>query len=111
MYGLNRKKFVRTYYNGIGEVCNAPVSKLSMAYTDNVKQYDYNPAKAAKLLTDAGWKLDKDGFRYKNGKKFTIKWMTYTDAYVKALMPIVISNYRDLGIEIIPEYMEFFYNG
>jgi peptide/nickel transport system substrate-binding protein len=108
MYGLNRKKFVKEYYNGIGEVCNAPVSKLSMAYTDNVNQYEYDPTKAAKLLTDAGWLLGKEGYRYKNGKKFTIHWMTYTDnAYVKALMPIAISNYRDIGVEIIPEYMEF----
>lgn len=108
MYGLDRESFVKSYYKDYGEVSNAPVSSVSWAYTTSVNQYKFNPVKAAQLLDQAGWKMNKDGFRYKNGEKFTIHWMTYTgSSYVEALIPVVEDCYKDLGIEVDPERMEF----
>lgn len=107
-YGLNRAGFVKAYYQQYAEVCNAPVSIVSWAYTDKVNQYAYDPKKAAALLDAAGWKVGKDGWRYKNGQKFEIHWMTYTgSAYVDTLVPIVKENWKSLGIDVIPELMEF----
>jgi len=108
MYGLDRKGFINAYYKGNGQVCNAPVSPVSWAYTDEINQYEYNPDLANKLLDEAGWVKKEDGFRYKDGKKFTIHWMTYTGSkYVESLIPIVKDNWGKLGIEVVPELMEF----
>ncbi|KYH30886.1 oligopeptide-binding protein AppA precursor [Clostridium tepidiprofundi DSM 19306] len=108
MYGLNRQGFIDTYFKGYAQTCNVPISQVSWAYTDKVNPYKYNPEKAKQLLDEAGWKLHDDGFRYKDGKKFTIHWMTSTGSkYVETLIPIVKDNWGKLGIEVIPEYMEF----
>lgn len=108
MYGLDREGFVKSYYQDYGEVCNAPISQVSWAYTANVEQYKFNINKAKGLLEDAGWKLNKDGFRYRNGEKFTINFMTYTgSSYVKTLIIWLKANYKALGIEVNTELMEF----
>ena len=108
MYGLNRKGFVDSYYKGYADVCNAPMSPVSWAYTEDIEKYVYNPEKANKLLDEAGWKKGSDGWRYKDGKKFEIHWLTYTGSkYVDNLIPIVKENYKALGIDVIPELMEF----
>lgn len=108
MYGLNRQGFVDAYYKGYATVCNVPISPVSWGYTEDVNQYQYDPEKANKLLDEAGWVKKDDGFRYKNDKKFVIHWMTYTGSkYVETLIPIVKENWKALGIEVIPELMEF----
>lgn len=107
-YGLDRAGFIRTYYKGYAEVCDSPISPVSWAYSDDVEKYAYSPEKAAKLLDESGWVKKDDGFRYKDGKKFTIHWMTYTGSkYVETLIPIVKDNWGKLGVEVIPEIMEF----
>ena len=108
MYGLNRKGFVDSYYKGYADVCNAPMATVSWAYTDDIEKYAYSPEKANKLLDEAGWKKGSDGWRYKDGKKFEIHWLTYTGSkYVDNLVPIVKENWKALGIDVIPELMEF----
>lgn len=107
-YGLDRAGFVKTYYKGYAEVCNSPISPVSWAYTEDVNKYEYSPEKANKLLDEAGWVKKEDGFRYKDGKKFTIHWMTYTGSkYVDTLIPIVKDNWAKIGVEVIPELVEF----
>ena len=108
MYGLNRKGFVDSYYKGYADVCNSPMSQVSWAYTEDIEKYEYNPDKANKLLDEAGWKKGSDGWRYKDGKKFEIHWLTYTGSkYEENLIPIVKENWKQLGINVIPELMEF----
>jgi len=107
-YGLNRKGFIDARYKGYAEICNAPVSQVSWAYTDDINKYEFNPEKANQLLEEAGWLKKDDGFRYKDGKKFEIHWMTYQGSkYVEMLIPIVKENWKAIGIDVIPELMEF----
>lgn len=108
VYGFNRKGFVDAYYKGYADVCNSPISPVSWAYSEDIDKYDYDPQKAEELLDAAGWKKGSDGFRYKDGKKFTIHWLTYTGSkYVDALIPLLKNDWQKIGVEVIPELMEF----
>lgn len=108
-YGLNRQGFVDSYYKGYAEVCNQPYSPAQWAYNDDVNQYKYDPDKAGKMLDEAGWKLNSsDGYRYKDGKKFTINWLTYTGSkYEDALISITKDSWKKIGVEVIPQSMDF----
>lgn len=109
-YGLNRKAIVDAVYQGLAEVRNVPQSKVSWSYPpeDEINPYNYDPEKAKQLLEEAGWKLGPDGYRYKNGEKFTIHFLQSTpNAVNDALVPIAVENYKQLGIEFIAEPMEF----
>ncbi|HBG38383.1 MAG TPA: peptide ABC transporter, partial [Clostridiaceae bacterium] len=106
VYGFNRKGFVDAYYKGYADVCNSPISPVSWAYSEDIDKYDYDPQKAEELLDAAGWKKGSDGFRYKDGKKFTIHWLTYTGSkYVDTLIPLLKNDWQKIGVEVIPELM------
>jgi len=108
MYGINRAGFVKAYYSDYGSVCNAPVSPVSWAYTEDVNQYAYDAKKADSLLDAAGWKKNSDGYRYKDGTKFTLNYMTSTgSAYYDTLIPIAKENLKAIGIDLVVEQMEF----
>lgn len=101
-YGLDRKDFVDSFYKGYGDVSNEPFSPVQWAYSNDINQYKYDKDKAAKLLDEAGWKLNNsDGFRYKDGKKFTFKFLyDPTGAYGNALAPVIKDNYKKIGIDV-----------
>ncbi len=111
-YALNRKAHVDAYFKGYARVCNCPVSPVSWAYPDESKleKYEYNPEKAKELLKEAGWE-DRDGdgwIENENGEKFTINWTAYTDSqYEQQLMAIMKENYKQIGIDVEIEMMEF----
>ncbi|MDA3800503.1 MAG: extracellular solute-binding protein [Kiritimatiellae bacterium] len=58
-------------------------------YTDefpcNNPNYEYNPAKAKKLLKEAGWKPNSNGILEKNGKEFTFKYLARGPGFDKYL--------------------------
>lgn len=108
-YGLDRESAVFAYSQGYAQVIDVPQSQLSWAYPDgNVKHYNFDPEKAAQLLDEAGWVMGSDGYRYKDGEKFTINFLATTPNPVNdALIPVAVENYKELGIDFVAEQMEF----
>ena len=70
-YAIDRKRMKTNIYRGIGELQHSPIAEQSPYYLSpkqGLKTYSYNPQKARKILTDAGFQynsqqqlLDKDG--------------------------------------------------
>lgn len=110
VYGLDRESAVFAYSQGYAQVIDVPQSQLSWAYPDTSKvtHYAYNLEKAKALLDEAGWVVGADGYRYKDGEKFTIDFAATTPNPVnEALVPIAVENYKELGIEFVAEQLEF----
>lgn len=107
-YGLDRKSIVQRVYKGYADVINIPQSKVSWAYTDDVEKYEFSTEKANKLLDEAGWKKGADGIREKDGVKLKLNFLASTPNEVNdAIIPIAQQNYKQLGIEFVPEQMDF----
>ena len=70
-YAIDRKRMKTNIYRGIGELQHSPIAEQSPYYLSpkqGLKTYSYNPQRARKILTDAGFQynsqqqlLDKDG--------------------------------------------------
>ena len=56
-YGLDRATVVKAFYGGRGQVAKEFQPPSLFGYSNTVKQYPYNPAKAKALLKAAGLKL------------------------------------------------------
>ena len=72
-YGLDRRRLVEEVTGGQGILAHNPLLPENWAYNPNVKQYDYDPAKASQLLDEAGWTdSDGDGIRDKDGSRLRL---------------------------------------
>jgi len=109
IYGLDRKKYVDTALKGYGTVANVPIHPTSWAYTEEgINKYEYNLDKAKKLLDEAGWKAGSDGIREKDGQKLKLTYYGASSAKEGDLfIPIAKENYKELGVEFNPEFMDF----
>ncbi|PGR69191.1 ABC transporter substrate-binding protein [Bacillus cereus] len=109
IYGLDRKKYVDTALKGYGTVANVPIHPTSWAYTEEgVNKYEYDKEKAKKLLDEAGWKVGSDGIRQKDGQKLKLSYFGPSSAKDSDLLiPIAKENYKEIGVEFNPEFMDF----
>lgn len=109
VYGLNRAEIVEAVYGKFADVINVPQSKQSWAFTDEgIEKYEFDIEKAKSLLDEAGWTVGSDGIREKNGEKFKIDFSGTSDnPVVDAILPIMTANYKELGIDIVAETLDF----
>ena len=77
-YALDRQKLVDVGRGGYARRADSPIVSESWAFNPDVKRYDFDPAKAAATLDQAGWKVDEGagGVRSKDGKRLRIVLLT-----------------------------------
>ncbi len=77
-------------------------------FNPRVVPFTYDPAKAAALLDEAGWVLGPDGFRTKDGQRFSFTLITNNANEVRRdIATLVQDNLRALGIEVRVELYEW----
>lgn len=108
-YGLDRANVNKSVYGKYAQVINEPLPAVSWGYdATGITNYKYDPAKANKLLDEAGWKKGADGIRTKDGKKFQIHFLQSTGNSVNdKLVPIAKEDFKKIGIDFVAEPMEF----
>lgn len=99
-YSLDRQTMLHNIQHDVGYVADEFLPKWSWAYTPDVPHYDYNPHKAAALLDEAGWRLESDGYRHKNGKVLNVIIVGATGSGAfKQTAELAQSYVRAVGIE------------
>jgi peptide/nickel transport system substrate-binding protein len=72
-----------------------------MPYVDpTIKPYPFDPAKAKKLLDEAGWKMGADGVREKDGVKLVLRYGTTTKEVRQSAQAIVQQMLADIGVKV-----------
>jgi peptide/nickel transport system substrate-binding protein len=100
LYAIDRKFIVSGIMSGEADVLNGPIPSFSPFYDKRVAQYRYDPARARKLLDDAGWRLNS-GVRMKNGHalRFTLKTGGASDAVASNIAELIQANLHAVGID------------
>ncbi len=103
-YGINKEYLVQRLLFDQATVADSPIQPDSWAYKKNIKQYEYDPAKAKSMLDEAGWvDSDGDGVREKDGHRleFTI---TTNDQQERAAIAVEIADQLNkLGMKVTVE--------
>lgn len=92
-YAINKENLIKLYYYGKGIAAKNPIPPGMWGYNDKIKDYEYNPEKAKKLLEEAG---------YGNGFKATFWYKPVTKTYIpypKEIATAIRSNLQAVGIE------------
>ena len=101
-YAINKQEIIDGVLLGLGEVATGPYKPDTWVYNPNVKRYPYDPAKARKLLAEAGWRdTDGDGILDKDGKPFAFTIVTNqgNDLRVKA-GEIIQRRFKEIGVDV-----------
>ena len=76
-HAINKKELVDGVLLGMGQSATGPFLPLSWAFDPDVKDFEYDPGLAKKLLEEEGWKdSGSDGMLEKDGRKFEFTLMT-----------------------------------
>jgi len=78
-YLTDKETIARDIYKGMDTPAGSILLPTSWAFTDTIKGYSFDPAKAKALLEEAGYAMNSDGFYYKDGQKLVIQLMTHTE--------------------------------
>jgi peptide/nickel transport system substrate-binding protein len=76
-YAVNRKKIITEVFGGEANLIRSPILAHLPGFKQSYAADLYNPKKAAKVLDQAGWKLDsKENLRKKEGRKLSFTLVT-----------------------------------
>lgn len=105
-YSLDRAELLQRISHGAGYIAAEFLPNWSWAFTNDVPRYDHDLTRAKALLDEAGWKMGQDGFRYKDGQRLTLLFLSIagsdsskhfaelTQQYLRAAgIDITIKNY------------------
>lgn len=97
---INKKEMIDSLLYGRGKPAIHFVTDRDPWYTDKVTIYKYNKREAAKLLDEAGWKMNGE-FREKGGKRLTLTVLGVSGSKVNENIEAYLqSQYKSLGIEL-----------
>ncbi len=97
-YLVDRNTIVSTIYEGMDLAGVSSAIPGTWWGAPNVKGYTYDPAKAAALLTEAGWVKGADGIYAKGGQQLKFKLTTYNDPNRMQLIQYLAAEWKKVGI-------------
>ena len=101
-YAIDKKEIINAALLGMGESCTGHFWKNSIYYDQSVDIYNYNPAKAKALLSEAGWvDIDDDGVLEKDGLEFRLRIITNQGSQVREdVATIVQQQWAEVGVVV-----------
>jgi len=101
-YAINKPELIEGVVMGLAREATGPYRPGTWAYTDKVKRYAYDPAKAKQLLAAAGW-TDKNGdgiLRNKEGQPFNFTIRTNQgNEERKKLAELIQQRLKEVGVQ------------
>ena len=105
VYSINREELVKALFDGKQQVAIHNMTTIDPWYTADPKKvvlYPYSKKEAGKLLDEAGWKMNAaDGYRYKDGKKLALQFMTTAGNKTRETVQTFLQGqWKSVGVEI-----------
>ena len=101
-------EIIRYVLYGQGERITGPFPKQTDFYNDNIQPLPYDPAGALRLLAEAGWKRDKDGWLQKEGKRLQFTLISNQGNNIrKQLLAIIQNSWRKIGVDVRTDLLEW----
>jgi ABC-type transport system substrate-binding protein len=93
---------------GQGERITGPFPKQTDYYNPMAKPVPYDPQEALRLLEEAGWRRNREGWLEKNGKRLQFTLITNNGNEIrKAILTVAQDAWRKLGIDVRTDLLEW----
>jgi ABC-type transport system substrate-binding protein len=101
-------KIIEYLLYGQGERITGPFVKQTDYYNHRIKPVPYDPEGALRLLEEAGWRRNEQGWLEKNGKRFEFTLITNSGNDLrKAILTIAQDEWRQIGIDVRTDLLEW----
>jgi len=99
---INRRDIRDKLLFGLGEIVSGPFYIFGKSYDRDIKPWPYDPARAVRLLKQAGWvDHDGDGILDKDGKKFSFTFTISSGSrFAERLGSIMKEDLSKVGIQM-----------
>ena len=105
---IDVNKIIRYVLYGQAERITGPFVKQTDYYNKKIAPLPYDPEGALRLLQEAGWHRDKDGWLRKDGKKLQFTLITNSGNEIrKAILAIAQDAWKKLGIDVRTDVLEW----
>jgi ABC-type transport system substrate-binding protein len=101
-------KIIKYVLYGQGERITGPFVKQTDYYGDQIEPLPYNPEGALRLLQEAGWMPNQEGWLEKNGKRLQFTLITNNGNELrKAVLTIAQESWRQIGVDVRTDLLEW----
>ena len=101
IHAIDREKIMRVLFSDSYPLATSVLAQNALGYKEQVDAYVYDLDKATALLDEAGWTLDSDGMRRKDGELLEL---TFNEALPqprsREVVTMVQEQLGDLGIKV-----------
>jgi peptide/nickel transport system substrate-binding protein len=106
-YAVDRNAIVQAVSNGLGVPLYGPLTPSTLGYWPGAEYvgYQYDPAKAKALLTEAGYKPNASGIMEKDGKPLAFTLLTYGTQGKTG--EILQQQFKDIGVQVTLQNVEY----
>ena len=105
LLGVNRQLIVDNFY-GEGQAVATNIIYGDEAVTSTNTVYEYDPEQARQVLEDAGWVLNDNGVREKDGVELNVVYATSVNALRQKIQAVVKANLDEIGFNIMLEQID-----
>jgi peptide/nickel transport system substrate-binding protein len=97
VYATNRDKLIERLHGTVEPVAG-PLLPAQIGYDSALRQSDVNHSLAAELLDKAGWKLNSEGRRTKDGEPLKLRLVTVNNGDYPVVAQEIMDQWSKLGI-------------
>lgn len=107
-HAIDKAGIINGVLMGLGSPCTGPFPAESWAYSPEVKDLAYDPARAEALFKEAGWTKGEDGVLERKGRRlsFTVITNQGNDQRLKTAQ-ILAESLRKVGVEMEIKVLEW----
>ena len=100
-YGFDVNEIFKKIAHGIGAMGPTSENPVTPWYNRRLHYYPFDPARAAALLEEAGWKIGPDGIRVKDGKRLSLTFVSTSGNITREETEVILQqSWRTLGINV-----------
>ena len=101
-------KIIKYVLYGQGDRITGPFIKQTDYYNRGIQPIPYDPEGALRLLGEAGWRRNKEGWLEKNGKRFQFTLITNMGNNLrKAILTTAQDAWKQIGIDVRTDLLEW----